>query len=439
GSQIEAIENLSLSEEQAQAFAEGSEVDQDYVLRVNFNFNGAKVGMAYFSYAGWEWIIFDQKVNFNIPLLAEEIRPQIHQIESIQNNSLTILRFQKQSHLFTRLSNFENSWNLDLVTQEIADSQQQSVSEISSTIIDDEGYKTLHFKFNEPSRVFAFTDPLSGLPFLGITSYQAMESYPSQNQYSDFEIFKTLQGVVLLSHSENHRLDFENDIYVLSSPDNLYVSSSASGKIGKKQDEQINRIFDWAIWQGDSDIMFRVKSLQHKKNISEIPKGQRNKLRLNFARFLASYGYGHEAQSILNVVTSDNPILLLSRQIKAFQMALDVLTHNYDDALELFERHDFSNIKEMLLWKAVALYYSDQQEEAEQLFLETENILLSYPVYMRNKILLVRIKSLLAQDKQNDTRVWIEEIKPYQEYLNPFEQAELKIYLSSAFSKGFKY
>ncbi len=380
--------------------------ETDYLLRIGFEFSDANVGSALFNYAGWSWIAFDKPVDFDAAYLANDVLPQITELKQIFIENGTLIKFKSDYNNSMRLTQNNNVWNLDVLEYQVPLSNRVETQRIHENFKNNE----IQFFVEKPSSSLRYVDPLSGLTLLIGTFQNSKTGYPGKGTYVNFDILETSQGLAIVSYTGEHNLDKDAAGYMLSYPGGLLITPSSAKSLDYSASLKYRQLFKWNNWYGDLNVSFSTKHRRHMAQIASLPARQRNEGRLNLARFLAAYGHGVEAITVLNVMLAEQPVLKQLAEIQALIGAAYYLSGKYTQSIERFKSEGLEDLLEAKLWQGASLYHLGQYELAEDLFQESGNILLKYPRDLRDKFTFPIIHTALHNNNVSNAQGWLQEM-----------------------------
>ena len=305
-------------------------------------------------------------------------------------------------------------FNLPEKTRVLAETNQDAVN----IFIADEGYQAnssntemiLEPEFAlGPRQVLRLSQKAEPVTFKDVTIGDQLIVVPVAEQVAfgteqtmvDFRILPSAQGLVVNPRNDSLIVEAIEEGIEITAPYGLKMSPSAdilsmtdrlpsSPLVGTEQ----NSIFDINRWRMSGSFIETRQRLT--ENIAVAVGVDKNKARLELARFYFAYGFGIEALAMLQIIEANDADGVNHSDFIALKAAATILADKSDQGLALIEKTGLADQPELLLWKAVALAQKGEMLIAYPIFLQRANILTAYPDPFLSKFLILAIESALA-------------------------------------------
>ena len=370
------------------------------ISSLSFSWN-SPVALTVFKRDKYIWIVFNQYQKVNIPELLKSAGSMVNDIIQLPHNAATILRLEATKELYSEVRKEGLLWIVDLYNHQ-AERKLKPIRVTTDETVPDKPAIVVNLPHTED--VFSFLDPEVGDMLMAITSSEAGYAFISGYKYPDFEFLPTSQGMAVNSD------DF--GIGIIRNP-NGFILQTIQHPLNITRNLDILK--QRAIRETDSsgvnltqDLVvpiirknFAESEAYFKSQVRLATDEDKNKFKIELARFYLSHGLGSNALGILRKVRKDlrlnkQPI---TPQLKSLIGVASFLMRRYDQAFDIFDQEDFSQNNEISLWKALA--DTDVNRDHTPNILRDISYFHSYPIEIKKALLLRAIEQAIIQ--KNDS------------------------------------
>ena len=270
------------------------------------------------------------------------------------------------------------------------------------------------------------TDPVVGDDLILVPLAQS-EAFNVQRYTANLTLLPAAQGlvikpltdkVIVRAVSDGVEITAEGGLLMSRAIDTGIISQSSSKA---KAAASGKSIFDFATWAGKPGESFTETRQRLQQTIVDVPDAERNRARLELARFYFANGNGEEAAALLNFLLKQVPDLRSHSDFSALLGASEILAYHSEDGLHELSATALSDQPEIELWQAVGLAQMRDWPHAEEKFAARENVLTGYPEPFISRFFVMAIESAVATDKQHEATDWLDYIAsaPHSEDIDP--------------------
>jgi hypothetical protein len=377
---------------------------------------------AIFMRGGYGYIIFDRKLTLSLDALtAGQQAPRVT-LEPLDLPKASGYRFAVPVQVDIHASRKDTDWQIFL-------SKQQADVPVSTALIPQPDFALgarYLLPLTDAPEPIRFTDPVVGDDLILVPLAQT-EAFSVQRRLADFEIISAAQGLVIKPLIDKLIVRAVTDGIEITAEGGLHLSRAAD--TGASQQSSLKAksaaagksIFDFALWRGKTDETFTQTRQRLQQTIVDVPDAERNRARLELARFYFANGYGEEASSLLAYLAKQVPDLMAHADFIAITGASKILSYRAEEGLKDLDSPLLNGQPEIELWQAVGLAELRSWPAAEEKFAITESILAGYPEPFYSRFSVLAIEAALAVDKDHEAADWIDrfESSPHQDSAAP--------------------
>jgi hypothetical protein len=256
------------------------------------------------------------------------------------------------------------------------------------------------------------TDPVIGDNLILIPLAQS-EAFNVERRMSDFTILPAAQGMVIKPLTDKVIVRNVSDGIEITAEGGLLLSRATDTGASQQSATKARAaaagksIFDFATWAGKLGESFTQTRQRLQQTIVDVPESERNRARLELARFYFANGNGEEAVAMLNALSKQIPDLRVHADFLSLLGASDILSYRADDGLRELNAPVLTGQPEIELWQAVGLAEQRDWQNAEEKFAITESILTGYPEPFFSRFFVLAIESALANGKDHEAADWL--------------------------------
>lgn len=163
--------------------------------------------------------------------------------------------------------------------------------------------------------------------------------------------------------------DSGSDGLLMSSPEDLAAArAAAEAERAEAADVAASRFLEPIAWLGGAPEDFYARRYALEQRLAVASDGDRNRARLDLARFHFAQHMAPEALGLLERISENQPDIVSRPEFALLQGAAKVLSGQSDAGLEILRRPVFQESEEAALWRAVALAQQGEWEAAARNF-----------------------------------------------------------------------
>jgi len=377
---------------------------------------------AIFQRAGYAYIVFDRKFTFDLPVLTAGQPAPLVDLEPLDLAKASGWRFAVPADAEIRATRENTTWRIFL-------SKQHIEIPVSTALVAQPdfalGARYLLPLADAPEPV-QFTDPIVGDQLILVPLGQT-EAFSVARRMADFRIIPAAQGLVIEPLTDKLVVREVSDGIEITADGGLRLSS-ANDTGASQQSSQKSKaaaagksLFDFTAWRGKPNETFTETRQRLQQTIVDVPEAERNRARLELARFYFANGNGSEATALLHYLSLLMPDLMTHSDFMGLYGASKILAGQPEDGLAAFENFDLKGQPETVLWQAVANAELRNWVIAEQKFATTESILAGYPEPFFSRFSVLAIESALAAGKDREGKDWLDRLEngPHSSEIDP--------------------
>jgi hypothetical protein len=377
---------------------------------------------AVFQRAGYAYIVFDRKFSLDLPALTSGQPPALVDLEPLDLPKASGWRFPVPADAEIRATREDTAWHIFL-------SKQHIEIPVSTALVAQPdfalGSRYLLPLPDAPEPV-SFTDPAVGDRLILIPLAET-EAFSVARRMADFRILPAAQGLVIEPLTDKVVVRNASDGIEITAEGGLHLSRSLDTGAWRESVQKAKAaaggksLFDLAAWRGKPNETFTETRQRLQQTIVDVPDAERNRARLELARFYFANGDGEEASALLHYLVILVPDLTTHADFMALIGAAKILAYQPEDGLAAFENYDLKGQPEIELWEAIANAELRNWQVAEEKFSVTESILAGYPEPFYSRFSVLAVESALAAGKDREAKDWLDRLEnsPHRTEIDP--------------------
>ncbi len=383
---------------------------------------------AIYQRGGYAYIVFDRKLSLDLAALTAGQPPMLVDPEPLDLPKASGWRFSVPAEAEIRATRQDTAWHIFL-------SKQHIEIPVSTALVAQPdfalGARYLLPLPDAPEPVY-LTDPVIGDKLIVIPLGET-EAFSVARRMADFRIVPSAQGLVIQPLTDKVVARDVSDGIEITAEGGLRLSraSDTGASLQSAQKTKAAAIgkslFELTAWRGKPNETYTETRQRLQQTIVDVPDAERNRARLELARFYFANGDGEEAAALLHYLVLMVPDLMTHADFMALYGAAKILAYQPADGLAAFENYDLKGQPEIELWQAVAEAELRNWTTAEEKFALTESILAGYPEPFYSRFSVLAVEAALAAGKDREAKDWLDrlenghhrpEIDPAIEYLH---------------------
>ncbi|MQP65599.1 tetratricopeptide repeat protein [Niveispirillum sp. SYP-B3756] len=232
------------------------------------------------------------------------------------------------------------------------------------------------------AKVLSFKDPVVGDTLFVTPLSTPGPHLPTAQRFAQAQLLPSLQGLVVRPLDDRLVVQPVREGVEISVPGGLSLSpaadlaSVAPPPVPKQEKEKLFDFKRWGQVPAERYLAARQERWQH---LVELPDAERNRGRLDLARFYIANGLSYEAGGMLTRVQEVQPDVDRRPEFLAVRGIARVLNGNLDGALADLSNPGLAGEKDADLWRAAALAGKQDYAGAHALFQARKDQLAAYP------------------------------------------------------------
>ncbi|HUY67858.1 MAG TPA: hypothetical protein VMV79_00975, partial [Alphaproteobacteria bacterium] len=362
--------------------------------------------------AGYGYIVFDRKFTLTPDALAAGQPPALVDLEPLELANASGFRFLTPPSVDVRATRVGTVWQIYM-------SKQHLDVPVSTALVAQPDF-ALGARFLLPlpdaPTPIRMTDPVVGDDLI-LVPLRLTEAFTVARRMADFLVLPAAQGLVIKPLNDKLWVRAVSDGIEISAPNGLHISSAAdtgaSQESAQKQRAAAagKSLFDFAGWKGRPGETFTEIRQRLQQTVVDVPESERNRARLDLARFYFANGNGAEARALLHYLAILVPDLLTHADFMALYGASEILAWRPADGLADFDNPQLAGQPEIELWSAVAHADLRDWKRAEGEFSDTQNLLGGYPEPFYSRFSILSVESALAVGKWREAKDWLDRLE----------------------------
>ncbi len=380
------------------------------ISSLSFSWN-TPVALAVFKRDKYIWIVFNQYQKMDITELSKNAGHMVKDIIQLPHNAATILRLEATAELYSEVRKEGLLWIIDLYNHQ-AERKLNPIKVTTDETFPDRPSIVVTLPHTED--VFSFLDPEVGDMLMAITSSEAGHSFINGYKYPDFEFLPTSQGMAINSDDFGIGIIRNTSGFILQTTQHpLNISQNLDilkqRAIRETDNSGVNLTQDLTIPIIRRNFAESEKYFQ--SQIKLAPEADKNKFKIELARFYLSHGLGSNALGLLRDVRRnlrENKQDMTPR-LRSLIGVASFLMKRYDQAFDIFAREEFSQNNEIVFWRTLA--DTDINQDHTPTIMRDLSLFHPYPIEIKKILLMRALELAVSQKNDNLTQKLIDIIK----------------------------
>ncbi len=342
------------------------------------------------------WMLFDTLTGILPPDRADAFDAVASEFDVVSAGDTQVVRIALSQDRLATLGSEGMAWVLSLGDIMLTPTEPIDLSRRR----DIEGNFEMVAELARPARIHDFRDPVVGDVLKVVTAYPPARGVTRTLDYVEFSALRSVHGLVIKPESAELELDLESQHAVISTPGGLIVSAQdAPRTIGNGVVEAMRSGFiDLAALEQPDAGLFgeHVASLQSKA--AEAEGRDRDIARLDLAQYYVANRFAHEAIGVIRVLENELKAEDLTRKARLTLAIADTIADRAPEALAILNAPSMGQEADALLWRTMARVDQFDFKGARVDAIEAQDVVDSYPAWVRNKFYFAAIRAGLETD-----------------------------------------
>ncbi|MCJ8324701.1 MAG: hypothetical protein HRU29_05410 [Rhizobiales bacterium] len=341
------------------------------------------------------WLVFEQKINFDITEL-ETAAPELIEVYDVRMmDESTTIRLKLDRRLLSHIRAQNSDWILSLGELVLMDTKVLKLDRKYKQ----NGHAIVQIDFTDLGKVHWFTDEKIGDRIAVVTAKGPARGLLKTHNFVEFAALPTVHGLVFQAIAD--------DVNVLANFDQVVVSSrqGLSLTVGQSFSSQVDNLSSGEIIL-PSSIEFRDMDddadefLKRRRDLRELVYNSESETdqsiyRLELVELMLSYQLANEALGLLAFEKFKVPLAANSSRFKSLQGAAYTLAGQYKNAINTLSSVAIRSNRTAALFRAYALSKTGVYQEALKEFDASSALLGQLPAEMEAEFLTAAIEAAL--------------------------------------------
>jgi tetratricopeptide (TPR) repeat protein len=357
-------------------------------LRITFPF-GAPTPVALFRRSDAVWLVTADPRSLDLSAVTTEGGSLIADVSAVPVAGGQAIRIKLNRPQLPSLAGDDQNPVLVLSDKE----QPSSQSLVAVRNVADPAHANVSIAFAQPGPILRVSDPDVGDTLSVVTGLLPARGFTRRQNFVEFSLLESMQGIVILTNSDDVTLQPSPDKVVLTRPGGLTLSAASIQT--ERAAKPVGAVFDVADWNDDQAAPF-IKRLDDLMTQASMASGdERIPAHITLARFYMARGLYPEAKGILDVAlakpgtSSAIPAALMVRAVA------ETLAGRPELAMKDLNDPAIGSNFDTQLWKALVSARLGKWAEAREKFKNAEFGVMALPLDLQRILLIDAMQSSL--------------------------------------------
>jgi len=343
------------------------------------------VAASIFRRAGALWVVFDAERNFDAKALKLAADTVVRQVERVPAEGATVFRMQTLAGLNPDIRREGLAWILEFKRQPLT----AAVPIESKTQLDSPLGARLFLPIPEPGKAIALTDPAVGDNFVVVPVIPLGHGVLNGYDYPQLRIPATAQGVVIEPKTDGIRVRPIRQGVEVTSATTLYVTpvsaeERAESRLSPKG--PLTRVLALERWRDLPLQDFTGERQALQRAVAEAEEENRNRARMNLAKFYFANRYAPEALGVLRSVEREQPEAVEEADFRLLRGGANLMLDRLPEAEPDLKHASLDDSDEGTFWRAVLAAEKGAGATAAADLKRTGAIIRPYPKALRTPL-----------------------------------------------------
>jgi hypothetical protein len=362
-------------------------------VRITFPFE-RDTAAALFRRGNTVWMLFDTPVVIHAPPADPQLSAIAAGLTVVPAGDTQVVRLDLAVDRLPTLGTEGRSWVVSLGDVLLSPGEPLPLARRRNQV----GEYEMTADLERPGAMHQFRDPVVGDMLTVITAFAPARGLPRTLSYVDFTALASIQGLVLRPEREGLDIDIvDGRDALITTPGGLSLSALEQARIADSglSDTQRSTYLDLSgPHEADPGKFFADReALIGKAAAAEGPA--RDAARLNLAHFYLANQFAQEAIGVSEVLIADTSSDDMRKPARLALAIADTLAHRPQDAMEILTSPSFVDEADATMWRAIARADMDDFIGARADALAAENVVASYPRWVREDFLFAAVRAAL--------------------------------------------
>lgn len=355
---------------------------------------GLVTGVAAYRRADFVYIVFDKKLTEAARTMQRGLTPvKLEEVDAIGGSAY---RFYLPQDVSLRVARENSLWLFFIAPKARSAPISMSISPQPDYAL---GARLL-VPMGKPGDTVRLYDPQVGDQLLVVPLSDSGQAVRQSYTYADMQFLPAEQGLVVRPRVDGIEIKRQTGGLEIIRAGGLRLSPERdTGLVSTDSTDNTSgaRLFDFSAWFGPKSTPYTLARQKWERALSEVPENERDRIRLEMARFYFAHQRAQEALGLIDLVARNVPDIEKRSEFLALRGAVRILARHTDGLADL-ENSEIRDHPEIKLWRAVGEATRGNWKQASTLFTQADTVLASYPDPLYTDFSLKAVDAGLAAD-----------------------------------------
>ncbi len=340
---------------------------------------GVPAALAVFQRGQSLWAVFASEDGLDANVLASQGSPALGSVDIVRAEGGIALRFEPDEEGEITVSRRGDVWRVAIEPAAIRSAETLDVVPQPDYPL---GPRLL-IEGATAQGLVRFADPIVGDTLIAAPVREPAVGIAAGARFAQLRLLPSVQGMVARPMSESLAMRLATDGVEVTDTEGLLLSASVDTAreviaIAPPVDTE-GRLLEVDVWRGmeGDDFIEQRQALQ--RALALAPEADRDRARLDFARFNFAHGYAQEALGLLDLVEESQPSIAGRESFLMLRGAARVLAEELEAAAEDLDHPGLAESRDAALWRAVSAAKSQDWTRAAAEFERAGRLIETYP------------------------------------------------------------
>ena len=359
---------------------------------------GAPSALAVFERGPSLWVVFASQSSLDANALAAQGRLALGAVDVVRAEGGIALRFQPSQRGEIVVSQRGTAWNVAVEPAAIR-------SAVNLEIVPQPDYPLgprLLAEGGTGQGLVRLTDPLVGDVLIVAPVREPAAGLPQPAGFAQVRLLESVQGLVARPMSDSLAMRVARDGIEITDVDGLLLSPSADTArevmaIAPPIDTS-DRLLEIDVWRGIEGDGFIAQRQVLQAALATADEVDRDRARLDFARFNFAHGFAEEAIGLLQLVEESQPSIGDREHFLVLRGAARVLADDLAEAAGDLGHPGLAESRDAALWRAVSAAKSEDWPRAASEFEKAGRLIETYPRPFADMLTRLAARTAIEED-----------------------------------------
>ncbi len=340
---------------------------------------GVPAALAVFRRGRSLWVVFAAESGLDANVLAAQGSPALGSVDVVRAQGGIALRFQPREEGEITVARHDDVWRVGVEPAAIRSADILDVVPQPDYPL---GPRLL-VEGATAQGLVRLTDPLVGDTLIVAPMREPAVGLAAGANFAQLRLLPSVQGLVARPMSESLAMRLATDGVEITDADGLLLSASLDTarevvSIAPPIDTE-GRLLEIDVWRGVDGDNFIEQRQSLQRALALAHDVDRDRARLDFARFNFAHGYAQEALGLLDLVEESQPSIAGRESFVMLRGAARVLAEELDAAAEDLGHPGLAESRDAALWRAVGAAKAEDWPRAAAEFEKAGRLIETYP------------------------------------------------------------